>query len=127
MKLHSTSFIIAQKTKLLWDQFKEFFSNTTLSIPSLTPQSAILGHIHFSDDYLSINHLILICKFHICNSRNTGHLSIEHLKTIIDKIKSIEEEIILKNGVLSLTLFFKCCNLWVRNRRGYMHFFVLSL
>ena len=40
------------KTKLLWDQLKDFISNETLSFPSLTPQSAILGHINLSDDYL---------------------------------------------------------------------------
>ena len=50
------------KTKLLWDQLKEFMSNKT-SFPSLTQQSAILGHIDLSDDYLLINHLIIIYKF----------------------------------------------------------------
>ena len=34
------------KTKLFWDQLKEFISNTTLSILFPTPQSAILGHIN---------------------------------------------------------------------------------
>ena len=29
----------------------------------------------------------------MCNSRNSGYLNIEHLKAIIDKIKSIKEEI----------------------------------
>ena len=58
------------KTKLLWDQLKDFISNKTLSFPSLTPQSAILGHIDLSDDYLLINHIILIYKFYIYNSRN---------------------------------------------------------
>ena len=53
------------KTKLLWDQLKDFISNETLSFPSLTPQSAILGHINLSDDYLLINHIILIYKFYI--------------------------------------------------------------
>ena len=48
------------KTKLFWDQLKEFVSNETLSFPSLRPQSAIRGHIDLSDDYLLINHLILI-------------------------------------------------------------------
>ena len=52
------------KTKLLWDQLKEFISNETLSFPSLMSQSAILGHIDLSDDYLIINHLILIYKFY---------------------------------------------------------------
>ena len=72
------------KTKLLWDQ---------LSFLPLMSQSAILGHINLSDDYLLINHLILIYKFHIYNSRNRGYLNIEHLKAIIDKTKRIEEEI----------------------------------
>ena len=39
------------KTKLLWDQLKEFISKEALSFPSLTPQSAILGQIDLSDDY----------------------------------------------------------------------------
>ena len=41
---------------------KEFIYNTTLSIPSLTSQSAILGHVNLSDDCLLINH---IYKLHI--------------------------------------------------------------
>ena len=85
-------YLFLLKTKLLWDQLKEFISNETLSFPSLTPQSAILGHINLSDDYLLINHIILIYKFYIYNSRNRGYLNIEHLKAIIDKTKRIEEE-----------------------------------
>ena len=81
------------KTILLWNQLKEFISNVFISFPSLMPQSAILGHIDLSDDYLLINHLILIYKFYIYNSRNRGYLNIEHLKAIIDKTKRIEEEI----------------------------------
>ena len=68
-------------------------SNEKLSFPSLTPQSAILGHIDLSDDYLLINHIILIYKFYIYNSRNRGYLNFEQLKAIIDKTKRIEEEI----------------------------------
>ena len=63
------------KTKLS-DQLKEFIFNETLSFPSLMPQSAILGHIDLSNDYLLINHLILIYKFYIYNSRNRGYLNI---------------------------------------------------
>ena len=48
------------KTKLLPDKLEEF-----ISIPSLMPQSAILGHIDLSNHYLLINHLILIYKFYI--------------------------------------------------------------
>ena len=67
------------KTKLLWDQLKEFISNKTLSFPSLTPPTAILGHIDLSDNYLLINHLILINRFYIYNLRNRGiMLNTEH-------------------------------------------------
>ena len=81
------------KTKLLWDQLKKFISNEILSFPSLTSDSAILGHIDLSDEHLLINLLILMYKFYIYNSRNRGYLNIEHLKAIIDKTKRIEEEI----------------------------------
>ena len=53
------------KAKLLWDQLKEFITNETLSFSSYTPQSAILGHTDFSDDYLLINYLMLIYNLHI--------------------------------------------------------------
>ena len=76
-----------KNAKLLQDQLKEFISNTTLSVPSLVSQSVILGHINLSNDYLFINHLVLV------NSRNRGYLNIEHLKASTDKTKSIEEEI----------------------------------
>ena len=68
------------KTKLS-DQLKEFIFNETLSFPLLTAQSAILGHIDLSNDYL----------FYIYNSRNRNYLNIEHLKAIIDKTERIEE------------------------------------
>ena len=80
------------KIKLLRDQLQELVSNTT-SIPSLTPQSSILGHIDLSDDFLFINYLILIYKFDRYNSRNRGYRNMEHLKAITDKSKSTEEEI----------------------------------
>ena len=81
------------KAKLLWDQLKEFITNETLSFSSYTPQSAILGHTDFSDDYLLINYLMLIYNLHIYISRNRGYCNIEHLKAIIDKTKNIEEGI----------------------------------
>ena len=96
------------KKKLLWDQLKDFISNETLSFPSLTPQSAILGHIDLSDDYLLINHIILIYKFYIYNSRNRGYLNIEQLKAIIDKTKRIEEEISKRNLKKRSKYLMKC-------------------
>ena len=94
------------KTKLLWDQWKELISNETLSFPSLTPQSAILGHINLSDDYLLINHLILIYKFCIYN------LILSIWKQLLMKLKGSRKKLanmnlkkdlsILWNGVLLL-------------------------
>ena len=55
-------FCTCTKAKLLWDQLKEFISNETLFIPSLMPQSAVLGHI----DYL-----ILMYEFYICITPET--------------------------------------------------------
>ena len=81
------------KTKLLWNQLKKNISTETLSFPSLTPQSPILGHIDFSDYYLLINHPIFVYKFYIYNSRNRGYFNIKHLKAIIDTTKTIEKEI----------------------------------
>ena len=60
------------KTKLHWDQLKDFIPKETLSFPSLTPNSAMLGHIDLTDVYLLIIHIILIYKFYIYNSRNKG-------------------------------------------------------
>ena len=82
-----------KNAKLLRDQLKEFISNTTLSVPSLMSQSVILGHINLSNDYLFINHLVLVYKFYTYNSRNRCYLNTEHLKASTDKTKSIEEEI----------------------------------
>ena len=92
------------KTNLLWDQWKELISNETLSFPSLTPQSAILGHTNLSDDYLLINHLILIYKFCIYN------LILSIWKQLLMKLKGSRKKLanmnlkkdlsILWNGVL---------------------------
>ena len=95
------------KTKLLWDQLKDFISNETLSFPSLTPKSAILGHINLSDDYLLINHIIVIYKFYIYNSRIRCYLNFEQLKAIIDKTKKIKEEISKRKLKKRLEYFIK--------------------
>ena len=59
----------------------------------MTLCGTILDYIDLSDDYLLMNHLILIYKFYIYNSRNSDYFNIEHLKAIIDKTKRTEEEI----------------------------------
>ena len=71
-------FYNCRKTKFLFDQLTEFISNITLSIPSLTAQSTILGHIDLSDDYFLINYLISIYKFCIYNSRNRNMITLSN-------------------------------------------------
>ena len=80
------------KTKLFWDQLKDFISNETLSFPSLTPQSAIPGHIDLSDNYLLINHLILVYKFYIYNSRNRG-LILNIWRQLLIKLKGSRKKL----------------------------------
>ena len=76
----------------LWNQLRHFLCNS-LNVPMLTPQSAIFGFINQKENLLIINHLYFIFKFYICNSRSSGKLSIEYLKTIIYKTRSIELEV----------------------------------
>ena len=47
----------------LWNQLRHFLSNS-LNIPLLTPQSAIFGFINQKENFLIINHLLLIFKFY---------------------------------------------------------------
>ena len=92
------------KTKLLWDQLKDFISNETLSFPSLTPQSAMLGHIDLADDYLLINHTILIYRFHIHNSRNILILCI--WKQLLIKLKGSRKKLANMNLKKDLSILW---------------------
>ena len=93
------------KTKLLWDQLKEFISNETLSFPSLTLQSAILGHIDLSDDYSLINHLIPIYKFYIYNSRQRD-LTLSFWKQLLIKLKGLRKKLANMNLIKDLSILW---------------------
>ena len=107
------------KTELLWNQLKYFISNKTLFFPSLTSQSAILGHIDISDYYLLINHLILIYKFYILTPETEAILTSSIWKQLLIKLKRLKKKLpnmnlkkdyeILWNGVLLLKTYFKQC------------------
>ena len=71
----------------------EFMAKKTIAIPVLTTQSAFLSFSKLSDDYLLINHVIVILKLSIYNARNKGYLNIAYLKAVIDKTKNIEKKI----------------------------------
>ena len=63
-------------------------------LPVLTPQSAIFGFVNVQDqNYLLFNHLPLIFKYNIHNSRVDKNLNFQSLKCVISGIKFIEEPI----------------------------------
>ena len=65
-----------------------------VALPVLNPQSAIFGFTDVSDhNFLLVNHLLLIFKYNIYNSRVNNSLSFQSLKCVISQIKYIGETI----------------------------------
>ena len=66
--------------------------NRHLNLPLLTPQSAILGFLDISnEDYLIVNHLLLLFQYCIYNARDRKHLVFEALMKNIKYIYDIEK------------------------------------
>ena len=79
-------------TQILWERLKYYIQNN-LDLPSLTSQSAILGFTNSeSENFIIINHLLLIFKYYILKSRSNKHLSFLQLKTGTIKVKTLEED-----------------------------------
>ena len=79
-------------TKYLWNQLHYFLSDS-LNISLVTLQSAIFGLINQKENVLILNHLLFIFKFYTYNSRSSGIVNIEYLKTIIYKTRNIKLEV----------------------------------
>ena len=80
-------------TQNLWNQLRLYISEK-VALPVLNPQSAIFGFTDVLDhNYLLVNHLLLIFKYNIYNSRVENTLSFQSLKCVISQIKHIEETI----------------------------------
>ena len=78
-------------TRVLWVQLKSLFVNK-ITIPAITPQSAILGFLEKSHkDYIIINHLLLIFKFYVYVSRDQHKVNFNALKNKIREIKKTEK------------------------------------
>ena len=74
-----------------------FFENE-FTLFDLTPQAAFLGFLNVDSKLLLIqNHLLLIFKIYIYNSRRSESLKIKSLIREITKVKNIEEKISLNN------------------------------
>ena len=81
-------------TKILWNQLLLFFE-TDLDFPDLTPQTALFGFINESDNNLNIlqNHILLIFKLYIYQSRERGVLNLNGLIKNVTKVKKLERKI----------------------------------
>ena len=80
-------------TKILWNQFL-FFSDTDLDFTDLTLQAALFGFINESDNNLNIlqNHVLLIFKQYVCQSREREVLNWNSLIKTITKVKKLERK-----------------------------------
>ena len=81
-------------TKTLWYQLSLFFE-TDLNFPDLTPQATLLGFIIESEYNLNIlqNHILLIFKLYIYQSREGGVLNLNSLIKNVIKVKKLERKI----------------------------------
>ena len=64
-----------------------------ISLPILTPQTAIFGFINGIEDnvYKIKNHILLIFKQHVYKSRDRGTLELSRLINEIKKVKLLEK------------------------------------
>ena len=87
-------FYSCNHTQILRETLKYYIQNN-LDLPSLTSHSVILGFTDSSEseNFIIINHLLVIFKYYIFKSRSNKHLSFLQLKTDIMKVKTLEENL----------------------------------
>ena len=79
-----------RKTSILWRQLQEFFS-MALDLPSILPQSAILGFLDDALDYeLLLNHILLIFKSYIYKARENKNLNFNILQNCLINLRDLE-------------------------------------
>ena len=86
------------KTNLLWYKLKQFLK-VKIDLSVNTPQSAIFSFLNYENNS-DVNHLLLIFKYYLLNSREHKKLSLEVLKKEIVKIYNIEKQICLNKYIL---------------------------
>ena len=93
LKQHSMFFINVQLLKFFGTNL--LFFETDLDFPNLTPQAALFGFINESDNNLNIlqNHILLIFKLYIYQSRERGVLNLNGLIKNVTKVKKLERKI----------------------------------
>ena len=80
------------KTNLLQYKLKKFLK-TKIDLPVNTSQSTMFGFLNYENNSDIINHMLLIFKYYLFNSREHKKLSIQVLKKEIVKIYNIEKQI----------------------------------
>ena len=77
---------------------KDLFFENDFTLFDLTLQAAFLGFLNVNPELLLIqNHLLLIFKIYVYNSRRSESLIIKFLIREIMKVKNIEEKISINN------------------------------
>ena len=81
-------------TKILWNRLFLFFEKD-LDFPDLTSQAALFGFVNDSDNNLNIlqNHILLIFKLYVYESRERRVLNLNSLIKNITKVKKLEKKI----------------------------------
>ena len=83
-------YVHCSNTKWLWCTVIEYFERN-LHIPLLSPQSAIFGFFEANDEeFLILNHLLLLFKYYVYVSRSSRVLSFEALLKSIMKVYKLE-------------------------------------
>ena len=84
-------------TKALWKSLISFFDKS-LNLPFLSPQTAFLGFTNtYCNDTLLKNHILLLFKIYVYNSKKHEKISLKNLIRNITKVKNIEKEIAENN------------------------------
>ena len=81
---------------MLWYKLKEFLK-TKIDLPVNTAKRAIFGFLNYENNSDIINHLLLIFKCYLFNSREHKKLSLEVLKKEIVNIYNVEKQICLND------------------------------
>ena len=101
-------FYECNRVKCLWSDLVQCFQNT-LILPTLTPQTAILGILDsvsnnsfFENNKIFFNHILLIFKLYVYKSRGKKFININNLIAEIRNVKRIEKEISLNNSIKTI-------------------------
>ena len=81
----------------IWNQVQAYF-NDCLHFSQLTPQTAIFGIHDVDNDTLLIkNHMLLLLKLRVNNTRKYRFLSFNNFLNKITKIKKLERRVAVNN------------------------------